>query len=70
MFGAPLNADELAEVFGYRNRRGVNWAVRRGTFPVPTYMHNGKRFAHPDHVNTWMERRKVEAEHDFTDWDR
>lgn len=62
MYGAPLNADELAVVFGYKNKRGVNRAVRMGTFPVPTYTHNGRRFAHADHVNEWLEEKKAEAE--------
>ncbi len=70
MNGMPLNADELAEVFGYRNKRGVNRAVRQGKFPIPTYIHNGKRFAHPKHVNDWLEKKKAEAEQDFTEWDR
>jgi len=69
MFGAPLNAEELAAVFGFRNKRGVNRAVRLGVFPIPTYMHKGRRFAHPDHVNTWMEKKKIEAENDFSEWD-
>ncbi len=70
MFGAPLNADELASVFGFRNKRGVNRAVRLGRFPIPTYVHEGRRFAHADHVNDWLERKKAEAETDFSEWDR
>lgn len=70
MFGAPLNVDELAIIFGFANKRGVNRAVRLGLFPVPTYMYLGKRFAHPDHVNEWMERKKLEAETDFGEWDQ
>ncbi len=71
MFGAPLNADELAVVLGFRNRRGVNRALLLGTFPIPTYLnHEGRRFAHPEHVNDWMEKKKAEAETDFSEWDR
>jgi len=70
MFGAPLNADEMAEVFGYFNRRGVNRDIRLGVFPIPTYTYRGRRFAHPDHVNEWMVRKKAEAETDYGEWDR
>ncbi len=65
MSGMPLDADELAAIFGYRNRRGVNRDVRRGVFPVPTYQYNGQRFAHADHVNEWLERKKAEAQAEF-----
>ncbi len=66
MFGAPLDASELAVVFGYANKRGVNRAVRLGMFPVPTYMYNNRRFAHADHVNEWLGRQKqiAQAEYD------
>lgn len=66
MYGAPLDANDLAIVFGYANKRGVNRDVRRGVFPVPTYMHNGRRFAHADHVNEWLDRQKqiAQAEYD------
>ncbi len=70
MFGAPLDANELAVIFGFRNKRGVNRAVRLGTFPIPTYMHEGRRFGHPDHVNEWLVMKKAEAEIDFSEWDR
>ena len=71
MLDAPLNVDELAVVFGFRNKRGVNRAVRLGTFPIPTYTnHEGRRFAHPDHVNDWMMKKKAKAEVDFNEWDR
>jgi hypothetical protein len=62
MSGLPLGADELALVFGYANRRGVNRAIRLDIFPVPTYKHNGHYFAHADHVNLWLEEKKQEAE--------
>ena len=62
MSAPPLGPNELAEVFGYANRRGVNTAILRGTFPVPTYKHNGHNFAHADHVNEWLEMKKLEAE--------
>ena len=62
MFGAPLDANDLAIVFGYANKRGVNRAVRLGMFPIPTYSHNGRRFAHADHVNVWLEGKKQEAQ--------
>ena len=70
MSGMPLNADELAHVFGYKNRRGVNRAVREGTFPIPTFTQNGQRFAHADHVNDYLTEKKAEAEADFSSWDR
>lgn len=67
--GAPLNASELAIIFGYKNKRGVNRAARIGLLPVPTYMHNGLRFAHADHVNAWLELKKIEAETEFNEWE-
>jgi len=70
MSGAPFNASELAAVFGYKNKRGVNRAVRMGMFPIPTYMHDGRRFAHADHVNEWLHKKKLEAESDFSEWDQ
>jgi len=71
MDGAPLNADQLAIVFGYKNKRGVNRAVRMGMLPIPTYMHDGRRFAHVDHVNQWLDRKKAEAEKEFEEsWDK
>jgi len=70
MFGAPLDVNELAVVFGFKNKRGVNRAVRMGLFPVPTYTYQGRRFAHADHVNAWLARKKAEAEADFSDWDQ
>ena len=60
---------ELAVVFGYKNKRGLNRAARTGLLPIPTYMYDGRRFAHADHVNEWLEMKKLEAEEDF-DWDR
>lgn len=70
MAGLPLNASELAEIFGYKNKRGVNRAARIGILPIPTYMHNGLRYASADHVNEWLERKKLEAEAEFAEWDR
>lgn len=74
MSGAPLNADELAVIFGYRNKRGLNRAARLGMLPIPTYIFDGRRFAHADHVNEWLERKKQEAEEAFAaemaEWDR
>jgi len=70
MFGAPLNVDDLAIIFGFRNRRGVNRAIRMGIFPIPTFMQNNKRFGHPDHVNEWLVMKKAEAETDYSEWDR
>ena len=72
--GVPLDASELASVFGYRNKRGLNRAARMGMLPIPTYMHNGLRFAHVDHVNAWLDKKKLEAEAEFQAeaevWDR
>lgn len=74
MSALPLSADELALVFGFKNKRGVNRAIRNGTFPIPTYMHEGRRFAHGHHVHEWLETKKREAEEEFQaeveDWDR
>ena len=67
MFGAPLNAGELAIIFGYKNKRGLNRAARIGLLPIPTYMHDGRRYAHPDHVNEFLEKKKREAEQEFED---
>jgi hypothetical protein len=65
MFGAPLDASELAVIFGYKNKRGLNRAARVGILPIPTYMFDGRRFAHADHVNEWLERKKQEAQAEF-----
>ena len=65
MFGAPLDASELAVIFGYKNKRGLNRAARVGILPIPTYMFDGRRFAHADHVNEWLERKKQEARAEF-----
>ncbi len=61
----PLSADELAAVFGYTSKRGVNRAIRLGTFPIPTFIQNGRRFAHADHVYKYLAEKKVEAESEF-----
>lgn len=65
MYTDPLDASKLAQVFGFANRRGVNRAIRNGTLPVPTYSFNGKRFAHPEHVNKWLDGKKAEAVDEF-----
>ncbi len=70
MSGVPLDASELAAVFGYKNKRGLNRAARLGMLPIPTYMHDGRRFAHADHVNEWLHKKKLEAESDFSEWDQ
>ena len=71
MSGAPFNADELAVIFGYRNKRGVNRACRLGIFPIPTYSYDNRRFAHADHVNEWLDAKKAEAEKEFQEsWDQ
>lgn len=68
MIELPLNVDELAIVFGYKNRRGVNRAIRMGSFPVPTFVsETGQRMAHRDHVNAYLERKKAEAEQEWRD---
>lgn len=70
MSGAPFTASELAVIFGYKNKRGVNRACRMGTFPIPTYSFQGRRFAHADHVNAWLDRKKQEAQEEFDEsWD-
>ena len=66
----PFNATELARIFGYKNKRGLNRAARLGILPIPTYMYNGLRFASAEHVNVWQEEKKVEAESEFAEWDR
>lgn len=68
MYGAPLDANELAVIFGYRNKRGVNRDIRRGVFPVPTYTHNGRRFAHADPVNAWLEEKKRQAQLEYDEF--
>lgn len=70
MTGLPLDANELAVVFGYKNKRGVNRAVRTGMFPIPTYSFEGRRYAHPDHVQDWLDLKKREAIDEFESWDR
>lgn len=65
VFAEPLDAAMLAKVFGYANRRGITRAIRMGTFPVPTYKFNGKRFAHAEHVNAFLDRKKAEAEEEY-----
>lgn len=67
--GMPaLDTEELAVIFGYRSRRGVLRAVRMGTFPIPTFVHRGRRFAHIDHVKAFFEVKKQEAEEEF-EWE-
>ena len=65
----PYNVEELATIFGYASRRGVNRAVLLNIFPVPTYKQNGHNFAHADHVAGWLDERKQEAELAWMDED-
>lgn len=43
-YGARLNTDELAELLR-QSRGGILNQISAGTFPIPTYVEGGRRFA-------------------------
>ena len=59
-YGARLNTDQLAEVLGIARGTILNQISAR-SFPIPTYVDGGKRFADFRHVAAHLDAKMKEA---------
>ena len=56
-----IELDQMTEIFGYKNIRATQHAIRRGTFPIKTFKLVGRTVAHAGLVDTFFERMKAEG---------
>tara|TARA_S200000501_G_scaffold183263_1_gene172624 strand:- start:2124 stop:2381 length:258 start_codon:yes stop_codon:yes gene_type:complete len=53
--------EELANVFGYKNKNSLDMAIRRGSLEVPTYKCAGRRVADKQVVAAYFQERRAEG---------
>lgn len=56
-----MELDELQEIFGYKNRRALQHALRTGKFPVATFEMADRTVAHVEVVAKYFEQKKQEG---------
>ena len=57
----PLNTDQLARTLAYQSVPSVLEAIRRGTFPVRTYLLGKRRVADISDVAAYLDQQKADA---------